>query len=165
MPDAVIGYIRRAAASTGRGGASETRRATPRRPSASLARAALDKKAEALVVLDLQGLSSVADYFLVCSGALGPAARHHRRRRARRAEGARACGSRHREGTAASGWLLLDSGDVVVHVFLDETRAFYALERLWGDAPTLPLDASPLPGGATARGDEVVRLISPRYAW
>ena len=55
-----------------------------------------------------------------------------------KAEGYRAL---HREGVAASGWLLLDYGDVVVHVFLPETRAFYALDRLWGDAPELPIEA------------------------
>ena len=47
---------------------------------------------------------------------------------------------RHREGTAKSGWLLLDCGDVVVHVFLEEPRAFYALERLWGDAPMISVE-------------------------
>jgi ribosome-associated protein len=105
-----------------------------------LARAALDKRAERLVVLDLQGLSTVADYFLVCT-ARSPAqietiadAAHA----ALKAEGRRL---RHREGTAASGWLLLDCGDVVAHVFLEETRAFYALERLWGDAPVLSAEA------------------------
>ena len=114
----------------------------------ALANAALDKRAEALVVLDLQGLSSVADYFLVCTARSATQldtvadAMHA----ALKARGVRL---RHREGTAASGWLLLDAGDVVAHLFLAETRAFYALERLWGDAPTLPLDASPLPGGAT----------------
>ena len=47
----------------------------------------------------------------------------------------------HREGVAQSGWVLLDYGDVVVHVFLPETRTFYALDRLWGDAPELPIEA------------------------
>jgi len=114
----------------------------------ALASAALDKRAEALVVLDLQGLSTVADYFLVCTARSATQldtiadAMHA----ALKARGVRL---RHREGTAASGWLLLDAGDVVAHLFLAETRAFYALERLWGDAPTLPLDASPITGGAT----------------
>jgi ribosome-associated protein len=45
----------------------------------------------------------------------------------------------HVEGAAESGWTLLDYGDVLVHVFLDETRVYYALERLWGDAPSVPI--------------------------
>jgi ribosome-associated protein len=103
------------------------------------AQSALDKKADELVVLDLQGLSTVADFFLVCSGVsatqvdtIADAVRT-----ALRAAGVR---PRHLEGTAQSGWLLLDYGDVVVHVFLGETRAFYALERLWGDAPVLSME-------------------------
>ena len=58
-------------------------------------------------------------------------------RGALRAEGVR---PRHNEGSAESGWLLLDYGDVVVHVFLEETRGFYALERLWGDAPLVSVE-------------------------
>jgi ribosome-associated protein len=54
-----------------------------------------------------------------------------------RAEGVR---PRHSEGSAESGWLLLDYGDIVVHVFLEATRAFYALDRLWGDAPLLTVE-------------------------
>ena len=103
------------------------------------ARAALDKRAVDLVVLDLQGMSSLADFFLVCTGrsiaqmdtiaeAIAVTLR---------AEGIRV---RHREGTAESGWLLLDYGDVVVHVFGEEARAFYGLERLWGDAPVLSVE-------------------------
>jgi ribosome-associated protein len=41
---------------------------------------------------------------------------------------------------AESGWILLDYGDVLMHVFLEDIRAYYALERLWGDAPALMLD-------------------------
>jgi ribosome-associated protein len=103
------------------------------------ARAALDKNALDLAVLDLQGLSGIADYFLICSArsttqadTIADAVRV-----ALRAAGAR---PRHSEGSAQSGWLLLDYGDVVVHVFLEETRAFYALERLWGDAPLLSVE-------------------------
>jgi ribosome-associated protein len=111
-----------------------------------LAQAAVDKRAEGLVVLDLQGLSSVADYFLMCTARSATQldtiadALHA----ALKTRGLRL---RHREGTAASGWLLLDAGDVVAHVFLEGTRAFYALERLWGDAPVLPMEAGSLGGG------------------
>ena len=105
------------------------------------ARAALEKKAIDLVVLDLQGLSSVADYFLVCSARSAPQADTiaDAVRGALRAEGVR---PRHNEGSAESGWLLLDYGDVVVHVFLEETRGFYSLERLWGDAPLVSVEGA-----------------------
>jgi ribosome-associated protein len=103
------------------------------------AHAALEKKAIDLAVLDLQGLSSIADFFLVCSARSAPQAETiaDAVRGALRAEGVR---PRHREGSAQSGWLLLDYGDVVVHVFLEQTRDFYALERLWGDAPLLSVE-------------------------
>lgn len=100
----------------------------------------MDKKAEGLVVLDLQGLSTVADFFVVASGrsptqlqtiadAIALTLKAHGER------------VLHLEGTPESGWLLLDYGDVVIHIFLDETRTFYALERLWGDAPLRSVDA------------------------
>ena len=100
------------------------------------ARAALEKNALDVAVLDLQGLSGIADYFLVCSARSTTQADTitDAVRVALRAEGVR---PRHSEGSAESGWLLLDYGDIVVHVFLEATRAFYALDRLWGDAPLL----------------------------
>lgn len=103
------------------------------------ARAALDKKAVEPAVLDLQGLSTVADFFLVCSARSTTQAETitDAIRATLRANGVR---PRHSEGSADSGWLLLDYGDVVVHVFLEETRVFYALERLWGDAPLLSVE-------------------------
>lgn len=103
------------------------------------ARAALDKKALGLVVLDLQGISGVADFFLICSGTSTTQMESivEAIRLALKAEGVRL---RHAEGTPESGWRLLDYGDVVMHVFLGETREFYALERLWGDAPLLSVE-------------------------
>jgi ribosome-associated protein len=104
------------------------------------ARAARDKKAQGLQLLDLRGLSSIADCFLLCTGT----STTHVETIAEAIEAAlKTEGHRllHREGVAASGWILLDYGDVVIHVFLPETRAFYALDRLWGDAPELPIEA------------------------
>lgn len=102
------------------------------------ARAAAAKRGADLVVLDVQRLSSVGDYFLLVSGkstthveTLVDAIRAELK-----AEGIRVL---HAEGQAASGWILLDYGDLLVHVFLEETRAYYALERLWGDAPAVAL--------------------------
>lgn len=104
------------------------------------ARAALAKKADALLVLDLQTLSGIADYFVICRGTsttqletIADAIEA-----ALKSEGHRVS---HREGLPESGWVLLDYGDVVMHVFLPETGDFYALERLWGDAPELTIEA------------------------
>jgi ribosome-associated protein len=103
-----------------------------------VARAALDRKALDLVVLDVQGLSSVTDFFVVCSGrstthlaSIADAVRVAMKAEARLL---------HAEGTPESGWMLLDYGDVLVHVFLEDTRLYYALERLWGDAPSVPVE-------------------------
>lgn len=104
------------------------------------ARAARARKALDVVVLDVQGLSTVADYFLVCSGR---SVTHVQTISDAILEALKAAGVRplHAEGVAESGWVLLDYGDVLMHVFLEETRLYYALERLWGDAPTLSLEA------------------------
>ncbi len=103
------------------------------------ARAARDKKALDLVVLDVSRISGIADYFLVCSGrstthiqTIADAIRDELK-----AEGVR---PRHVEGMPESGWILLDYGNILVHIFLEDTRAYYALERLWGDAPALALE-------------------------
>ena len=103
------------------------------------ARAAVAKKAVDLLVLDVQGVSSVTDYFLVCSGR---STTHVRTIIEGIREELKEAGTRplHAEGTPESGWVLLDYGDVLMHVFLEETRAYYALERLWGDAPSVPLE-------------------------
>jgi len=116
-------------------------RPTAERKAQRAARAALDKQAIDLVVLDVQGLSSVADYFLVCSGRSTPHIKtiSEAIREELKDEGSRPL---HAEGQAESGWLLLDYGDVLMHVFSEDTRAYYALERLWGDAPSLPVDGA-----------------------
>ena len=116
-------------------------RPTAERKVRRAARAALDKRATDLVVLDVQGLSSVTDYFLVCSGK---STTHMKTitdaiRAELKSDGVRPL---HAEGVAESGWVLLDYGDVLIHVFLEDTRTYYALERLWGDAPALTLDDS-----------------------
>lgn len=104
------------------------------------ARAALGKKAESLLVLDLQGLSTIADYFVICCGNSTTQLRTiaDAIEQSLKAEGVHVL---HREGLPESGWMLLDYGDVIVHAFLPETRAFYSLERLWGDAPELSIEA------------------------
>jgi ribosome-associated protein len=112
---------------------------TAQRKAQRAARAALDRKALDLVMLDVQGLSGVTDFFLVCSGrstthlkSITDAIREELKE-----DGVRPL---HTEGTTDSGWILLDYGDVLMHVFLEDTRAYYALERLWGDAPSISVD-------------------------
>lgn len=103
------------------------------------ARAALEKKAEDVVALNLQGISNVADFFLIASAQSSIQIQTIREaiEEALERQGVRRL---HAEGVPESGWLLLDYGDVIIHVFLEETRMFYALERLWGDAPLLSVE-------------------------
>jgi ribosome-associated protein len=96
--------------------------------------ALLDRKADKLVVLNLQGLTSMSDYFVLATAtsdrqaqALADAVQE-----AMKGEGRRPTSV---EGYPSAAWILLDYGDVVFHVFHDEARRFYGLERLWGDAP------------------------------
>ena len=99
--------------------------------------AALDKQAEDLVVLDLRGLSDFTDYFIVCHGnsdrqvvAIAGSIEERLRRELQ-------CRPSHVEGLRAGEWVLMDYIDFVVHVFVEDKRAFYRLENLWGDAPRL----------------------------
>ncbi len=102
------------------------------------AEAARSKKAEDLVALDLASVQGVADYFLICSGQSEPQVKaiadavEERLREA----GARVW---HIEGREGRRWVLLDYVDVVVHVFHVQTREYYLLERLWGDARSVDL--------------------------
>ena len=97
---------------------------------------ASDKKASDIVLLEVRGLTTLADYFVICSGQserqLGAIADGV-------VEGLREAGTRPigREGAASAHWLLLDFGSVIVHVMAPPEREFYQLERLWADAPLL----------------------------
>jgi len=113
--------------------APQTSLAIPERVRAAVA-ASLDTKAERLVVRHLEAVTDFTDYFLIASGtnerqvqAIADAVEERLR-----ARGVRPLAV---EGRAPAQWVLLDYGDFVVHVFLDETRKHYGLERLWRDAP------------------------------
>ena len=101
--------------------------------------ALLDKKAEKLVVLNLQGLTSMSDYFVLATASSDrqAAALVDAIVIALKSEGRRPLSL---EGYPNASWILADYGDVVFHVFRDEARRFYGLERLWGDAPDLTRD-------------------------
>lgn len=95
--------------------------------------AAGEKKAKEIRVLDIRSISSVADYFLLCSGT---STTHVRSIADSVEEMLNKQGLRihHTEGYQNGKWILLDFGDVVIHVMQQDERSFYNLERLWGDA-------------------------------
>lgn len=103
---------------------------------------ALDHKAIDLVILSIQTLSSFADYFVICSGnsdrQVQAIASHIEEKLTR--EGLSPLGI---EGKREGRWILLDYGEVVVHVFYHPVREFYDLERLWSDAPRVELPLRP----------------------
>ena len=103
--------------------------------------AAEDKKAMDLVVLDLRKTGGFTDYFVICSGG------NPRQLRAIADSVLEALASEgvkpaHVEGYDRSDWVLLDYFDFIVHVFGTETRLFYGLERLWGNAERVDVPAS-----------------------
>jgi ribosome-associated protein len=102
--------------------------------------AALAKKAEAVVVLDVRGLTSIADAFIICSGRsnrqVSAVADHIER--FLKAQGIRPLSV---EGRQEGHWVLMDYGHVIIHVFYKETRAFYDLEGLWVDARRIVTDS------------------------
>jgi ribosome-associated protein len=100
-----------------------------------------DKKAENIVVLDVRTLTSYADYLVIMSAssdrqvsAIADAIDDELRKAGHRPIGV--------EGSGTSNWVLIDTGDIVVHVFLEEAREFYDLDRLWADAPRIDLAES-----------------------
>jgi ribosome-associated protein len=126
-------------------------RTTPDKPSRSqeqaifIAQAAKEKKAEDVLVLEVGDLTSIADFFIFASGeserqVRGLAAviekemilRYHTRPVI--------------EGKERANWILLDYGDIIVHIFRSDIRQYYALEKMWADAPqiTIPEPEHPL---------------------
>jgi ribosome-associated protein len=107
---------------------------------AAVTELAADRKALDIVQLDLRGMIGYADYFVICSG------RTDRQTRAIHDaihEGMKARGilPRRVEGVSEARWILMDYLDVVVHVFTPDTREYYRLEQLWGEAPSLSVEA------------------------
>lgn len=98
-----------------------------------LAELALTKKADDIKILDLRKITTIADFFVICTAHSEPQVKAVADAVL---EGAKKDGETvwHKEGTNMKSWVLLDFVDVVVHVFLKDTRSFYSLEKLWGDA-------------------------------
>jgi len=124
--------------------AKTERRRKPAQPPKSIelaVRAAEDKKAEDITVLDLRNAHGFTDYFVICSGknsrqihAIADAV----------VDALAATGQKpaHVEGSDRSEWVLVDYFDFIVHVLSPETRAFYGLERLWGTAERVDIEAT-----------------------
>ncbi|MBL7070649.1 MAG: ribosome silencing factor [Candidatus Omnitrophica bacterium] len=104
-----------------------------------IANAASAKKAQGLIAIDLRKLGSISDHFIIASGEstvqieaiadnIESELLSHN------------CRVLHKEGKGEALWILLDCGDIVVHVFYKDTRAFYNLEKLWYDAPQKKLN-------------------------
>ena len=109
-----------------------------------LAAATLDKKSEEPVLMRVQALTSFTDYFLVCTGTSST----HVQAIADGLERAASENGFHSQGVEGKGsgrWVLLDFGDVIVHVFTPDQREFYDLEGLWIDAPREPIPGVDLP--------------------
>ncbi|MCP3742614.1 ribosome silencing factor [Rossellomorea sp. BNER] len=95
--------------------------------------AADDKRAEDIVVLDMKGISLIADYFLICHGNSDKQVQAIAREIKEKADEFGLTVKR-LEGFDEARWVLVDLGDVVAHIFHKEERSYYNLERLWGDA-------------------------------
>lgn len=113
--------------------------------------ASLEKKARNVVVLNVQALSSFTDYFILLSGtssrqvqAISAAIRENLRQQRILPLGV--------EGEAGGQWVLLDYGDVVIHVFYEPIREFYDLERLWSEAPRMDIPGETTRVTALAEG-------------
>ena len=115
---------------------SKERQVSSRDLAVSAARAAADKQGERVAVLDVRDLIVITDYFVITSGGSERQVRTivDEVEKALRDLGMKPV---RREGLEDRRWVLLDFVDIVVHVFADEEREFYDLERLWRDAPTL----------------------------
>jgi len=116
-------------------------------------KAAIEKKAFDLVLLEMKGITSFTDTFLICSGksdrqvqAIAQAVEEALGR-----EGIRLLGQ---EGKVEGKWVLMDYGDVVVHIFLEPIRGFYDLEGLWIDAPRIDPEKGERLGESSLRKKE-----------
>jgi ribosome-associated protein len=127
---------------TGTSTGGRTKAPSSRKAAIAAARAAADKQATDIVVLDVHEIIVITDFFVICSAASDRQVKTV----IDAVEGAlRGLGERpvRREGEPGAGWSLLDYIDVVVHVFGEEERAYYDLERLWKDAPRVAWEAGP----------------------
>ncbi|MGV3487553.1 MAG: ribosome silencing factor [Tuberibacillus sp.] len=99
-----------------------------------LAAVADDKRARNIVILDMRGISTMADYFIICHGSSEKQVQAIARE-VKDVAAKENIDLRRMEGFESARWVLVDLGDVIVHVFHKDDREYYQLEKLWGDAP------------------------------
>jgi len=103
---------------------------------------ATDKQAQEVVALDLRGISSFADFFVICTGASEPQLKAIAGEITDRLQAEHGMKPAAVDGHPFSQWIVLDYGSVVIHIFHEVKRELYSLEDLWGDAPQLDLSKS-----------------------
>ncbi len=99
------------------------------------------KQAEEIVVLDLTGISTITDFFVICNGGSLPHLKAIRRGVAEQLLDEHGVKDSSRDGAPESHWMVVDYGDVILHVFHEDKRAIYSLEELWSDAPRVPFES------------------------
>lgn len=96
-----------------------------------------DKKAYGIVYIDVESKTSLCDYFIICSGRSSTQVKSLAENLEEKMEKEHGLSPRRREGVREGRWAVLDYADVIVHIFNDEERDFYRLERLWEDGKNL----------------------------
>lgn len=104
-----------------------------------VAKAADDKRAEDIIILNMNGISLMADYFMICHGNSDKQVQAIAREIKEKAE-ENDIKIKRIEGFDEARWILVDLGDVIAHVFHKEERQYYNLERLWGDAQKIDVE-------------------------
>jgi len=127
---------------------TDTENMSPERLAQLAASYAADKKAADIVCLDLRGVASYTDYFVVCSGGSDRQTKAIHDAITEGLKKDHGLLPRRVEGIGEARWILIDYFDVVVHVFVPEVRDFYRLEQLWGDVPRVELDLEDVPSRA-----------------
>ena len=92
-----------------------------------------DKKARDIITINIESVTVLAEYFVICNGTSTPHIKSLADEIEKRLEVEDGLKIRHREGYNSARWVLLDYGDVIVHIFHEEDRKFYEIERLWSD--------------------------------
>lgn len=104
-----------------------------------IAQALYDKKAKDIVALDIADITSLGNYFIICTCTSSAQLRACTDEVEEKLE-EMGIKPTHKEGYGGGTWILMDYGDIIVHIMHEETRAFYSLENLWADAKTIELD-------------------------